>query len=128
MVEDEETNAVVATSPRAPRKAMMLAATLTDGVGVGHKFRVRNLSATGLGGVIEAPLAAGDAVRLDLPGIGTVGGTVSRVRGRKFGVRFQGGIAPELVSVKIENEGSGFVLRDLHKKIEDQRRPGLGKW
>lgn len=124
---DIEIDSEMEWEARAPRKAIMLVATLTDSNGTAHRVRVRNLSATGLGGVIEAPLAMNDVVRIDLPGMPSVTAIVIRRSDKEFGVRFYDEIAPELVSVKIENEGSHFAIRDLHKTVQDCRRPGVLK-
>ncbi len=127
MDKDSENGEEKECEARAPRKAIMLAAILTDKNGIAHRIRIRNLSATGLGGVIEHPVALDDVVRLDLPGMKPVKAIVTRWSGKEFGVRFQNGIVPEHVGVKIENEGSNFALRDIHKMVHDHRRPGLIK-
>ena len=60
------------------------------------KVRVRNLSATGLMADCPIPIAKGEAVVLDLRGIGPVTGSVIWVQAERIGVLFDQAVDPQL--------------------------------
>ena len=60
------------------------------------KVRVRNLSATGLMADCPIPIAKGEAVVLDLRGIGPVAGSVIWVQAERIGVLFDQAVDPQL--------------------------------
>lgn len=59
------------------------------------KVRVRNLSATGLMADCPIPIAKGEAVLLDLRGIGLVAGSIIWIQGERIGVLFDQAVDPQ---------------------------------
>ena len=57
---------------------------------------VRNISADGLCGECSFPPRADDLVELDLPGIGTIYGSVRWGDGQAIGIEFDGPVDPTL--------------------------------
>lgn len=129
MDEQQESDEDRCTTLRPQRKAMLLAATLTDSRGVEHRARLRNVSDTGIGGVCDAPLTIGDRVFIQWLGQPSVAAEIVRVTGKEFGARLETSIATEAIRVTLNNEGSQFQIRDLHSNVSNVvRRPGLGKF
>jgi len=73
---------------RSQRKALLSIAHCTRGNGETVSIRVRNLSATGLGGSASDPLSRDERVRVDIKGIGEIEGHVAWTRGLNFGMAF----------------------------------------
>lgn len=73
---------------RAPRSARMWKLHGRDVSNRSFEIVMRNLSATGLGGISDYPLSVGRQIYVDLPGIGSVAGQVMWINGKRFGLRF----------------------------------------
>lgn len=79
-----------------PRDSLFLLTSLSSPDGhFRGKLRVRNLSATGLMADCPVPVAKGEAVILDLRGIGPVSGSVIWIQGERIGVLFDEAVDPQ---------------------------------
>ncbi|WP_336959119.1 PilZ domain-containing protein [Sphingobium aquiterrae] len=65
-----------------------------EGIDLG-KARVRNLSATGLMADSESPFRVGQAVCVELRGLGRVSGTIAWTRNERIGIAFDHAIDPQ---------------------------------
>ena len=81
------------------------------------KVRVRNLSATGLMADCPIPIAKGEAVLLDLRGIGPVAGSVIWVQGERLGVLFDQAVDPQHAREPVRRSGNPMpdYLRPVRK-------------
>jgi hypothetical protein len=81
------------------------------------KVRVRNLSATGLMADCPMPIAKGEAVVLDLRGIGPVAGSVIWVQGERIGVLFDQAVDPQQAREPVRKSRSPMpdYLRPVRK-------------
>lgn len=101
-----------------PRDSMYLQAVLRPQGGADlptFTVKVRNISAGGLMGQCEQPVAIDDHIAIDLRNIGRVGGKVAWVNGDRFGVAFDEPIDPKLARQKVSGDrpqpqinGAGF--------------------
>ena len=80
------------------------------------KARVRNLSASGLMADCEQPPANGEAVHMNLRGIGEVTGRIVWVRGDKVGVAFDKEVDPQLARKPVA-QAKGEALPDYLRAL-----------
>lgn len=66
----------------------ILAELRLAGQSVDHRVKVRNLSAGGLMGEGDAPVARGDQISINLRNVGWVNGSIAWVQANRFGVAF----------------------------------------
>ena len=78
------------------RDSLFLVARLTVGGMPGEQVRVRNLSAGGLMAEYPAAVESGTAVRIELRGIGEIGGRIAWATDGRIGVAFDSHIDPML--------------------------------
>lgn len=76
------------------RDSLFLAAQLAVGALPAEQVRVRNLSAGGMMAEYPAPVDAGTPVRVDLRGIGEIGGRVAWATDGRIGIAFDATIDP----------------------------------
>lgn len=82
----------------APRESLFLLADLRiEHHPQMHRVRVRNLSDRGMMGEGQLGIRRGNRVAIELPGPGTVEGTVAWVQDDRFGVAFDAEIDPHKV-------------------------------
>lgn len=113
---------------RAERKALLKQTLLRDSDGREFSARLRNLSATGLGGICDARLAAGQKATAELDGIGSVHGQVVWVDDLAFGMEFEEAIDPEKLidgHRKLASMPTKYTVPDRFKPVESFRRPGF---
>ena len=79
------------------RQNLMLMANLRVAGGEQRRVRVRDISEGGLKVVAPATPASGTAIRIELPHLGWLGGTVAWVKGGSFGIRLNAAIDPAVV-------------------------------
>jgi PilZ domain len=102
---------------------MMLASVTIEG-GLTHTVRVRNLSATGMGGVSDQPLQLGMHVKVELTELIFRTGRIVRTEGRSIGVAFDTPL--DLSSLNIApKSASAFEVSSLHKVSDTVRRPRI---
>lgn len=113
---------------RAKRTALLTKTALrAEGSRSGHA-RVRNLSATGLGGVADVQLEPGQRLTITLSGIGPISGDVVWVRGKAFGMRFEDEIDLDRLHIptgEIVQARQTFTVAPRFQPIEDYKRPGF---
>jgi hypothetical protein len=81
---------------RAKRDSLFLLTVIADTQGAVGQARVRNLSATGLMADCDHMFLKGDAVIVELRGVGEVSGHVAWANGQRIGVAFDRPIDPQL--------------------------------
>lgn len=115
-------------SERAKRTALLTKADLLrDGATVGT-VRVRNMSASGLGGISSVPLREGDAIEIVINGIGAIGGEVVWADGDRFGMRFDHEVdlgALKMSEPVLAKRPDYFTYAKRFVTEENYRRPGL---
>jgi hypothetical protein len=90
--------------------------------------RVRNLSATGLGGVTDIALELGQEMIIMLSGIGPVRGRIAWVNGKSFGMEFNGVIdldRLEMSKTPIQQAPDRFSVASRFQPMADYKRPGF---
>jgi hypothetical protein len=111
---------------RARRHARMLLVDIVDSRGALHRLRIRNLSKTGLGGVLEVDLDHGENVSVHLPNSAPVTGTIVWRSGKAHGIHFQTVVDVDVVlAPKLPAEK--FAPRALHVISNSTYRPGITK-
>jgi molybdopterin-binding protein len=108
---------------RPARKATLLLGSLTDDKHQTFDFRIRNISSTGLSGIIEGSMLINSVVTIDIPGIGRVTAIVTRIAGKTFGARFHTIIDPEKVRRPFDNQPPLYEVRPLHRRVISDGRP-----
>lgn len=86
-------------------------------------LRIRNFSATGLGGNLVPGMIQGEALIVTLRGIGEISGRVARIAGSRFGFSFDHPIDPALI--RNEPASPSTADRFVPVPLSDYRRPGL---
>lgn len=72
----------------ARENLFLLADLWIEGESDAHRIKVRNLSAGGMMGDGRVAIVRGHHIRVNLPGVGEVTGTVAWVQQTRFGVAF----------------------------------------
>ncbi|MCW3837331.1 hypothetical protein ACFQ1E_13860 [Sphingomonas canadensis] len=109
-----------------PRERRILNATLRAPRFGSAEAVVRNISAGGLGGSTRIWLCPGEPVEAMLPGIGAVAAVVAWADGTRFGLRFDGPIAPARVTRdRAQGMDPGFRVMDRYRPAGTAWRPGL---
>jgi hypothetical protein len=100
------------------RQSFMIRATIADGPGVSHAGRVRDLSAEGMKIELDAlpdrAMQRGEAVSVELRGIGKVKAEIVWRRSNWYGLRFARPIKPELAMRPV---GKGETTPDYVKPV-----------
>jgi hypothetical protein len=110
---------------RPTRKTTLLLGSLTDDKQQRFNFRIRNISSTGLSGIIEHAMLINSVITIDIPGIDRVTAIVTRVAGKTFGARFHTMIDPESVRRPSDNQLPLYEVRPLHRRVISDGRPGV---
>jgi len=76
------------------RSSLLLVGTLRLSEGAAEEFKIRNLSATGLMGEMDAPPGCGETVSVEVGQLGPLAATVVWLRQRRFGLEFESEIDP----------------------------------
>ncbi len=101
---------------------MFLAANLVRAGGDAITLRVRNLSAGGLMGETAEVFEAGEAVEIELRGIGRIRGRIAWTAPQRIGIAFDLAIDPLLARRQVGTKESNTGLL---KPVSSQRRSGL---
>jgi|JI10StandDraft_1071094.scaffolds.fasta_scaffold1279270_1 hypothetical protein len=111
-----------AMKPKRERKteriALILVAEIDDLAGHKSRMRVRNLSATGFGGVTEDAhhrLSAEQAVKVSFGNYVDIEATIVRVDGKNVGLRFDELVDLELIRTARVSPPSTFEPLGMHK-------------
>lgn len=104
------------------RSRRMLGATIHGRRFGSTEALIRDLAPGGLGGSAKLWLAPGEAVEIDLPGLGRVAGCVAWAKGLRFGMRFRTPVDPALVT---RETAAGM---DPHFRVMERYRPGGDAW
>jgi len=105
-----------------PRDSMFLMAAMRRPGGEGATVKVRNLSAGGMMAECPFSFSRGEAVEIELRGIGTVAGIVAWTAGGRIGVSFAEPVDPRLARKPL---GSNGPQPTLVKPSRSMWRPGL---
>jgi PilZ domain len=110
-----------AVAERKPRRAYLVKAECENADGQIVFVRIRNLSATGMGGVVEKGLnfVNDEAIKLCFRGQRKIAGKVIWVRAKSFGVTFDRAINPEEILAGITQVGQTFAVDPMHQ-VEDR--------
>lgn len=94
-----------------PRDSMFLMATMRRAGGSDVQVKVRNLSAGGM--MAESPVnfSRGDAIEVDLRGIGLVTGKIAWTAGGRLGVQFDAAIDPRLARKPVSGNPQPQLVR-----------------
>jgi hypothetical protein len=116
------------TPARGKRAAMLLEVKCTKAGQEPVTLRVRNLSETGLGGVLKKHVvfATEEPVALAFKNFGSVAARVVWVEGDKIGFAFDQPIELQRINCAREWNGPGFDIADKHIVANKCWRPGLG--
>jgi len=76
------------------RNSLLLVGTLCQSDGAREEFKIRNLSASGLMGEMDAPPGCGETVSVEVGQLGPIPATVIWLRQRRFGLEFGSEIDP----------------------------------
>ncbi len=90
-----------------------------------HQIRVRNLSASGLMADVQPEYGQGDAVEIELRGVGVVAGEIMWIRDNRMGVAFTRTIDPDLVRKPVGTAKARDVRKWVGNVDKEVRRPGL---
>jgi hypothetical protein len=104
------------------RDSMFLAATVYRDGASESTLRVRNLSPGGLMGETAESFRTGEAIEIDLRGIGRVVGRIAWVAPQRIGIAFATPIDPRLARRPVGNKESNVGLM---KPVTGMRRSGL---
>jgi PilZ domain len=115
-----------AAAPRQSRAAMLLNVTCTKEGQTPVLLRVRNLSSTGLGGVLRDPaiFAMGEVVSLAFKQFGPVPARVVWVSGAKIGFAFDQPVVLQSIASARDWNGPGFDVDQKHVIADKCWRPG----
>jgi hypothetical protein len=106
---------------RKPRQSFLFKVECENADGQIVLVRVRNLSETGLGGVVEKGLSFvdGETVKIMFRGQRMVSGKIIWVRNKGFGVTFDRIVDPKEILDAIHGAQPSFEVDDMHK-VEDR--------
>lgn len=109
------------------RTAMMLMAQCRNSFGDVRTIRVKNLSATGLGGELVRGLGGepGEAVTLTVRATVRISGVIVWSRGRQLGIAFSRPLDLADLAIPGGWDGPGFEISPMHAAIIRSTRPGL---
>src|SRR3546814_18970954 len=109
---------------KAKRDSLFLLTSVSspDGHARG-KVRVRNLSAKGLMADCPFPIIEGEAVILNVRGVGPVSGAVVWINGDKIGVAFDNPIDPASARMPVSSSATAMpdFLRPVRQRSEERR-------
>jgi hypothetical protein len=113
------------TVERPDRKTTLLLGSLIDDEQQEFNFRIKNISSTGLSGIIERAMLINSLVTINVPGIDRVTAVVTRVAGKTFGVRFNATIDPKNVRRSYDDQNHAHEVRPLHRRVISDGRPRI---
>ena len=116
---------------RETRKSMMgMAKIWQNGRELG-RVRVRNLSRTGLGATGYPEATKGEALTIELAGIGQVDGSIVWVADKAFGLQFDREIEKDAFDLGNKARAADVVEAEIPSRWrtppKDCKRPALGK-
>ncbi len=111
---------------RKPRRAFLFKVECEAVEGPAALVRVRNLSATGMGAIVETGLAFvdGEPVKVAFRGLRKVSGKVIWVHGKGFGVTFDRPVNIEAIRTNLSDAQPPFAVDEKHRVEDRCWRPG----
>jgi hypothetical protein len=106
---------------RKPRRSFLFKVECENAEAQVVLVRVRNLSATGMGGIVEKGLnfVDGETVKVAFRGLRKVSGKIIWIRGKSFGVTFERAVAPDEILASLNADRPSFEVDPMHK-VEDR--------